>query len=261
MKDKRSYCKILSSSRHVAHQAANANQLCFQLFADQVEIWIIFLMIDIHGASCSSASIRGGGTELRKSMRYMFSDDMDRGEVNHMTMTLTPNVEDRHRVLLRRLSAASSFVFGLVIVAACCLPLFDASPFLVPDAASPLLRWDVFHFLHVARSGYVYEHEWAFLPAAPWIIRYTLVLIGQNVVISHYIFAASISVLASETVQTMYTLSLHHLRSPHQAFLASALALLPSSPATFFFVPYNEPFFTFLTYRGALGHLKSKFIQ
>jgi phosphatidylinositol glycan class V len=167
--------------------------------------------------------------------------------------SLTSDVEGQHRTLLRCLSAASSLVFGLVVVAACRLPLFDESPLLVPDANSPLFRWDSIHFLHVARSGYVYEHEWAFLPAAPWIIRYVLTLLGpvsQNIIISHFILAASISVLASETVQTLYSLSLHHLKSPHHALLASILALLPSSPATFYFAPGTEPFFTYLTYRG-----------
>jgi len=183
--------------------------------------------------------------------------------MNHMTSLTSDVVEGQHRTLLRRLSAASSLVFGLVIVAACRLPLFDESPLLVPDANSPLFRWDNFHFLHVARSGYVYEHEWAFLPAAPWVIRYALALLGrvsQNIIISHFILAASISVLASETVQTLYSLSLHHLKSPHHALLASIMALLPLSPATFFFAPSTEPFFTYLTYRGmSSSHCSSAF--
>jgi phosphatidylinositol glycan class V len=161
---------------------------------------------------------------------------------------------EQHRTLLRRLSAASSLVFGLVLVASSRLPLFDASPTLVPGAHSPLLRWDIFHFLNIARHGYVYEHEWAFLPAAPWIIRHSLAFLERLTpsTLSHLIFAVGISVLASETVQTLYLLSLHHFKSPHMALLASMLAILPSSPATLLFVPYNEPFFTYLSYRGEL---------
>ena len=180
-----------------------------------------------------------------------------------MTSLTSDVVEGQHRTLLRRLSATSSLVFGLVIVAACRLPLFDESPLLVPDANSPLFRWDNFHFLHVARSGYVYEHEWAFLPAAPWVIRYALALLGrvsQNIIISHFIIAAGTSVLASETVQTLYSLSLYHLKSPHRALLATILALMPLSPATFFFAPSTEPFFTYLTYRGmSSSHFSSAF--
>ena len=169
--------------------------------------------------------------------------------MNHMTMTFATD----HRALLRRLSAAFSVVFGLVLVASSHLPLFDASPRLVPDANSPLLRWDIFHFLHIAKDGYVYEHEWAFLPAAPWIIRYSLAFLRlgtKSVALSHFILAVAMSALASETVQTLYSLSLHHFNSPHMALLASLLALLPSSPATLLFVPYNEPFFTYLSYQG-----------
>jgi phosphatidylinositol glycan class V len=169
-------------------------------------------------------------------------------------MTVAPN--QQHLALLRRLSAASSLVFGLVLVASSRLPLFDASPLLVPDAhSSPLLRWDILHFLHIARHGYVFEHEWAFLPAAPWIIRYPLGFLEwmmRSTALSHLIFAIAVSVLASETVQTLYLLSLHHFKSSYMALLASLLAILPSSPATLLFVPYNEPFFTYLSYRGVL---------
>ena len=207
-----------------------------------------FLINETQGASFSKATVRGGGTEFRKSIGFMGR----RKGLNHMTMTLVS--DEHHRALLRRLSAASSIVFGLVLVASShLLPLFDASPLLVPDANSPLLRWDIFHFLHIARHGYVYEHEWAFFPAAPWIVRYSLALLNwatKSVALSHFILAVAMSALASETVQTLYSLSLHHFNSPHMALLASLLALLPSSPATLLFVPYNEPFFTYLSYQG-----------
>ena len=158
-----------------------------------------------------------------------------------------------HRSRLRRLSYASSALFAAVLVASAQLPLFDASPLLVKGASSPLLRWDMFHFLHIANDGYVYEHEWAFLPTAPLIIRYSYAALSHltsSSTISHFIIGAAVAALACESTQTLYTLSLHHLRSPHQALLASLLSLLPTSPATLLFVPYNEPFFTFLSYSG-----------
>lgn len=163
-------------------------------------------------------------------------------------MTLTRN--EHHRTLLRCLSVASSLVFGLVLIASSRLPLFDASPTLVPDA-SPLLRWDIFHFLHIAKHGYMYEHEWAFLPAAPWIIRHSFTFFPWPT-LSHLVVAIAVSILASETIQILYLLSLHHFKSQHMSLLVSVLAILPSSPVTLLFVPYNEPFFTYLSYRGEL---------
>jgi hypothetical protein len=86
-------------------------------------------------------------------------------------------------------------------------------------------------------------------------MRYSLAFfewLTGSIALSHFIFAIGVSVLASETVQILYLLSLHHFKSPHMALLASLLAILPSSPATFLFVPYTEPFFTYLSYRGEL---------
>jgi hypothetical protein len=53
-----------------------------------------------------------------------------------------------------------------------------------------------------------------------------------------------------DTTRTFYALSLHHLRSPQLAFLASLLSLLPSSPVTLQYAPYSEPFFTYFSYKG-----------
>ena len=53
------------------------------------------------------------------------------------------------------------------------LPLFDSSPSILSNGsrASPLLRWDAFHFAHIALNGYVHEYEWAFFPGTPLVMR------------------------------------------------------------------------------------------
>ncbi|KAJ6558584.1 glycosyltransferase family 76 protein [Mycena vulgaris] len=121
------------------------------------------------------------------------------------------------------------------------------------DAATPhlLLRWDALHFLHIARSGYVYEHEWAWLPGLPFLLS-----LFPNSPLAPTLLSLAIACDASET---MYSLSLHHLGSPALAKLAAVLALLPSSPATLFLAPYTEPFFTYLSYKGMLYCATSRY--
>ncbi|KAF8972947.1 glycosyltransferase family 76 protein [Flammula alnicola] len=147
------------------------------------------------------------------------------------------SLENDHRRLLFRLTLAVKLFFFLVLQAATLLPLFDASPLLVPNTkpGRALLRWDTFHFLHIAEHGYVYEHEWAFTGSRAYL------LVGGMMV-----------ALACDNSQTLYSLSLHHLRSPELALLASLLSLIPTSPVTLYFAPYNEPCFTHFSYRGML---------
>ncbi|PPQ64983.1 hypothetical protein CVT26_015692 [Gymnopilus dilepis] len=132
--------------------------------------------------------------------------------------------------------------YAALLFAASWLPLFDASPALIPNN-SIFVRWDVFHFLHIASDRYAYEHEWAFLPGIAFIL---------SVIPPGLPFACLTSLLAVGSYRTLYALSLHHLRSKELAKLASLLSLIPSSPVTLYFAPYNEPFFTYLSYRGML---------
>ena len=44
------------------------------------------------------------------------------------------------------------------------IPLFDASPTLIGEGWSPVLRWDAVHFVSVAGRGYQYEQQLAFQP-------------------------------------------------------------------------------------------------
>ncbi|PFH51993.1 glycosyltransferase family 76 protein [Amanita thiersii Skay4041] len=130
----------------------------------------------------------------------------------------------------------------LLSLAAQYLLLFDNSPRLLLHS-SPLLRWDSFHFTHIATHGYFYEHEWAFFPALPAILR---------ILHSPYSLPPLLAALTCDSALTLYQLSLYHLRSPSLALIAAILFLLPSSPVTLRLAPYTEPFFTYLSYKGML---------
>lgn len=164
------------------------------------------------------------------------------------------SVETTHRTCLLRLSIAARLATFALLHLASRLPLFDASPILVPGISAlelPLLRWDAFHFLHTASHGYVHENEWAFFPGVAYLMRtWGLLqrLAGQAP--AHLLLMGMTGALACDTSQLLYALSLHHLRSPELAFLASALSLIPTSPVTAYFAPYNEPFFANFSYRG-----------
>jgi phosphatidylinositol glycan class V len=136
----------------------------------------------------------------------------------------------------------------LVVHLFSCLPLFDASPRLIQVSkwAEPLLRWDAFHFLHIAQNGYVYEHEWAFFPGVPNVMRYGARMTGH----SEMLLAGAMAATLLDTTRVLYQLSLFHLKSPRLASLATTLSLLPSSPPTLKLAAYTEPFFTYLSYSG-----------
>ncbi|KAF9562765.1 hypothetical protein CPC08DRAFT_662669 [Agrocybe pediades] len=136
---------------------------------------------------------------------------------------------------------------ALLHAATALLHLFDASPKLLPYN-SPLFRWDALHFTHIASAGYIYEHEWAFFPAIAFLLR----AFGLQNAHSVILFYALMLIVAWDTHRTLRSLSLHHLRSSKLTKLACTLSLIPTSPATLYFAPYNEPFFTYFSYRGML---------
>ncbi|KAJ7594703.1 glycosyltransferase family 76 protein [Mycena floridula] len=136
------------------------------------------------------------------------------------------------------------------------LPLFDASPKLLRLSpwTQPLLRWDAFHFLDIAQDGYVYEHQYAFFPGVPLVMRYLAIGDSPSAML---LAGALTAALICDSTTTFYQLSLHHLGSPSLAYLATVLSLLPSSPATLRFASYAEPFFTYLSYKGMLFCFRS----
>ncbi|KAI0641782.1 GPI mannosyltransferase 2 [Trametes meyenii] len=178
-----------------------------------------------------------------------------------------------HETLLLRASCLATALTLLLSILASQMTLFDSSPHvLLPPPprfsfrhtlASALLRWDAFHFAHIAREGYVYEYEWAFFPGAPFIMQTGAYLVQWlrpgSQTIGHLFYwgdllpgglASAIVHIAS--TQVLYRLTLRHFRSRSIALLASLLSLLPSSPVTLRIAGYSEPFFTLLSYSGML---------
>ncbi|KAF9451270.1 glycosyltransferase family 76 protein [Macrolepiota fuliginosa MF-IS2] len=142
-------------------------------------------------------------------------------------------------MFLFNLLASRLVYLAVALVAHAVVRPFDAS---ADSANSILIRWDVLHFKDIADNGYHWEHQYAFLPAAPILLRYfsPVVLVLLN------------TVLAYDSVTTLYELSLRYLANEHIAHLAALLSLVPFSPPALCFAPYTEPFFTHLSYRGML---------
>ncbi|KAI8976384.1 GPI mannosyltransferase 2 [Trametes punicea] len=179
-----------------------------------------------------------------------------------------------HRRFLIVLTTATTLLTLLLTVTSSQLPLFDSSPnALLPSSsafslrrmfASALLRWDAFHFAHIAREGYVYEHEWAFFPGVPCVMQAWAVLTQlvqppmqpsesalrewEDILLGGLIA----SLLSIPSVLALYDLTLVQFSSPAIALLASLLSLLPSSPVTLRIAGYSEPFFSCLSYVGML---------
>ncbi|KAM5530581.1 hypothetical protein V8D89_015740 [Ganoderma adspersum] len=182
-----------------------------------------------------------------------------------------------HRRLLLVLSYTASLLTLVLTVASTRLPLFDSSPkVLLPSwteptgflrslrrtLASAVLRWDTFHFAHIAKEGYVYEHEWAFFPAAPSLMRslggmlrslWTPTVDSSQLEVGDILVGGVLgSMLSVHSVLVLYDLTVELLGSPNVALLAALLSLLPSSPVTLRMAGYTETIFTWCSYSGML---------
>ena len=177
---------------------------------------------------------------------------------SHIDLAMS-SLHSSHKRLLTRLVLLCHIVVAAITFLAAQLPSFDSSASLVLENKSftSLLRWDVFHFAHIAKSGYVYEHEYAFFPGAPSTMRAFGKLCQSAGAFAGGFDGALLAgpilsiVIAVDAVHTLYDLSLHFLKSPHAALLTCLLSLLSLSPATLRFAPYAEPFFAYLSYKGA----------
>lgn len=170
------------------------------------------------------------------------AEEVDEDRNLHVAMARFPTASAYSASVLSLLVFALSYL--LLYAADAVLPLFDKSPLLAPvsRALNPVLRWDSFHFFHIAQSGYIYEHEWAFFPGTSILTRY----LHRNSLSLILVLAA----VACDSTRTLYLLSLHHLQSHSLAYMAVIISLLSSSPVTVRLVPYSEPFFTYLSYKG-----------
>lgn len=116
---------------------------------------------------------------------------------------------------------------------------------------STTLRWDVFHFLEIAQSGYTYEHLYAFLPGVPAILRATSAVFGYGT-ISGMLWRCWVAIIYCLTLPTLYDLTLFQTGSQELAMLASACSIIVTSPSTLLHAPYTEPFFAFCSFKGIL---------
>lgn len=177
----------------------------------------------------------------------------------------------KHLRALRVASVGAWLLTIALLYLSSLLPLFDSSPKAVllentlrNRLVYPILRWDAFHFLHIAQEGYVYEYEWAFLPGIAAVMTYPAKLMrllglaesyGGSLSMSDLLGSGALLSSLCGSAATLYRLTLLHFESPSIAYLAALLSLLPSSPATFRLSVYNEPFFTYLSYRGLFFNL------
>ncbi|KAK7692820.1 hypothetical protein QCA50_004455 [Cerrena zonata] len=196
------------------------------------------------------------------------STSTEKGPPNTSTTHVSSGTVANHLRLIRVLSVCTWLLSTLLLNLASYLPLFDSSPRVVLNGSdSPFLRWDVFHFGHIATEGYIYEYEWAFFPGLPFFVMRlgAFVLHSLGILQSSSAFtwdnilkSGALIVAVTGANTTLYELTLELTGSPQMAFLSSLLSLLPSSPATLRLVPYTEPFFTFLSYKGMLYCARSR---
>lgn len=179
------------------------------------------------------------------------------------TSSPTPTLVDDHFRLLNVCTVAARACTISLVFLASHLPSFDSSASTQFDDSTPyltssLLRWDAFHFAHIAREGYVYEHEWAFSPGLPLVMNILGRLShslksfggGPDLGWENVLFGGAVAAVACNSTRTLYRLSFHHLNSQSLALIASLLSLIPSSPATLHYAAYTEPFFTCFSYKG-----------
>ncbi|XP_004678718.1 PREDICTED: GPI mannosyltransferase 2 [Condylura cristata] len=123
-----------------------------------------------------------------------------------------------------------------------------------------LSHWDAEHFLFIAEHGYLYEHNFAFFPGFPLVLRagaellrplQALLSLRSCLLISVASLNSLFSVLAAVALHDLGRLVLH---CPRQAFYGALLFCL--SPASVFLAAgYSEALFALLTF-SAMGQLE-----
>ncbi|KAI5946760.1 GPI mannosyltransferase 2 [Manis javanica] len=131
---------------------------------------------------------------------------------------------------------------------------------LVEGLLGGLSHWDAEHFLFIAEHGYLYEHNFAFLPGFPLALLVGtkllrplqgLLNLRSCLLISVALLNSLFSVLAAVALHDLGCLVLH---CPRQAFYGALLFCL--SPANIFLAAgYSEALFALLTF-SAMGQLE-----
>ncbi|KAM9319511.1 GPI mannosyltransferase 2 [Gastrophryne carolinensis] len=124
-------------------------------------------------------------------------------------------------------------------------------------------RWDAEHFLFIAEHGYVYEHNMAFFPLLPLLLRGIaqgplLLFSGVLTLRSRLLIASALLSCICSTLAavSLYRLGCITLQSRRTSFLA-ALLLCMSPISIFMNVTYSESLFALATFTG-LWHLEKR---
>ncbi|XP_048468959.1 palmitoyltransferase ZDHHC18-A isoform X1 [Rhincodon typus] len=120
-------------------------------------------------------------------------------------------------------------------------------------------RWDAQHFLFIAEFGYIYEHNFAFLPLFPVCLRVVadLVLSPLQRFLNLHSRLLLAAVLLNAVIFVLSAVVLYHLgvvvlRDRRLAFLSSLLFCL--TPANVFMsAAYSESMFVLLAFGGMLN--------
>ncbi|KAI9375286.1 GPI mannosyltransferase 2 [Aspergillus egyptiacus] len=129
------------------------------------------------------------------------------------------------------------------------------------------VRWDSIYFLHIARSGYVFEQEWAFSYTYGNLVNSLSHLLFRSDDSSEAAKLAVTAVVLSHVAHYLSVLVLHRLsinvlghdteRRRLICFLAAALHII--SPAgAFLSAPYGESLFSFLNISGFYVYSSSR---
>lgn len=190
--------------------------------------------------------------------------------------TMHESLDPQRKRDLRALSLASALFSAICLclsLGVSKLPLFDTSPTIAfsEQVYQASLRWDVLHFENIASHGRVFEHEWAFLPGAPfliWLGKRISLAFTQSEDWASLLLLPILLVAVLDATRIIYQLTLHIMKSHRVAWLVGLLSIISSSPATLRLAPYAEALFVCLSYRGTntgcicmLSHSMARFVR
>ena len=172
------------------------------------------------------------------------------------------NLLVKYNSQIESLSLNQLIIGGLIIRISCILVIvllgnlftpLDSSALLVSRSfLHPICNWDGIHFYKIALKGYQYEHNTAFFPLYPILLRYLGYLIG--------IEASSIAInLVSFVVSAFCLYKITLIHSNCKSMAVSSLKWFIFTPAIAFHSGmYSESIFTCLFLLGYLAFLNNK---
>ena len=114
---------------------------------------------------------------------------------------------------------------------------------------STFIKWDSVYFVSIAKRGYYFEHELAFYPGFPLVIRLFKFLFPFLDIEFISLFLPSLFYVFSSFLLYQLTLKIGY----NKEFAIKTVKIFSISPISIFtFAPYTESLFTFLTLIGTL---------